>query len=478
MKRLIITTLLTILILVTNAYALTCDVTPASITIDLGSSKKVTISCSDWGSVTSVTVEATQYNANCLSLDKSSDTITPSTTKDFTITATSMACNPYIDDRTIIWKFTPNTGSAPPSKSTVVSIQSGLTISTTFKQAPYSATPGGEVTIILEVSTTANEDINNIEIDTSGSDSALISAGFTDKSISKIAASQGEKTQQVSWVINAPSTTGTYTLRAVVTSQNADSDTAIATLTVSAAETTTTTPSEEGGAPGGAPGAAAPPAEEEKKTRVTVQRGKANITIPSIAAGKMANVTIQKTRDMAITFINIRVKNSVNDINIVIEKLPGKPATVIHNLTGKVYHYIKIDKTNIKDEDIDKATIRFRVEKNWIQQNRINESTIALYRYTNRWEKLPTRKVSEDATDVYFEAESSGLSIFAIAGEPIKEVTTVATTTPATTTVPITEAVTRPSYWIPLLILIVIVIAIFIYWKFYVSRQPSYWWRR
>ena len=411
MKRLIITILLAILILATNVYALTCDATPASMTVDLGSSKKVTISCSDWGSVTSVTVEATQYNANCLSLDKTSDTITPSTTKDFTITATSMACNPYIDDRTIIWKFTPNTGSAPPSKSTVVSIQSGLTISTTFKQAPYSATPGGEVTIILEVSTTANEDINNIEIDTSGSDSALISAGFTDKSISKIAASQGEKTQQVSWVINAPSTAGTYTLRAVVTSQNADSDTATATLTVSQAAP----PSEErvGGGGGGAVGGGAP---EE----ISIQRskGKVNITIPLILPGRRANVTIEKTEDMAITFLSIQVNNSVNNVRINIIKLPGKPAYVVHELKGKVYHYIEINKSDIRDEDINKTLIRFRVEKSWINANNINESTIALNRYTaDGWKRLPTIKISEDGENVYFEAEFSGLSLFAITGE-------------------------------------------------------------
>jgi len=464
-KILFVFAFMLILLMVGNAEAITCTATPSSTTIDLGSSKKVTISCTDWGSVTSVTVEPTQYNENCLSLDKSSDTITQGTTKDFTITATSMACNPSIDDRTIVWKFTPSTGSVP-SKSTVVSIQSGLTITASFKQAPYSASPGSQVTIILEVSTAANEDINSINIDMSGSDSAL---GLTDKQISKIAASQGEKTQQVSWTVTAPSQ-GTYTISAVVTSQNADSDTA-STYLISSAGGTSTTTTIGGGLGGGGGITTTIPKREEAKIRVNRTRGRANITIPSIAAGKMANVTIEKTEEMDITYISIHVKNSVNDIKILIKKLPGKPASVIHELTGKVYHYIQIDKENITDADINKTLIKFKVEKSWISSNRINVSTIALNRYTNKWEKLPTRKISEDATDVYFEAESPGLSVFAITGEEIKGVTTTITTT--TTTIPTYKKVSN-RIWIVVGALIVFAIIAFFLWRYLKPTQSKY----
>ena len=465
-KILFVFAFMLILLMVGNAEAITCTATPSSTTIDLGSSKKVTISCTDWGSVTSVTVEPTQYNENCLSLDKSSDTITQGTTKDFTITATSMACNPSIDDRTIVWKFTPSTGSVP-SKSTVVSIQSGLTITASFKQAPYSASPGSQVTIILEVSTAANEDINSINIDMSGSDSAL---GLTDKQISKIAASQGEKTQQVSWTVTAPSQ-GTYTISAVVTSQNADSDTA-STYLISSGGGTSTTTTIGGGLGGGGGITTTIPKREEAKIRVNRTRGRANITIPSIAAGKMANVTIEKTEEMDITYISIHVKNSVNDIKILIKKLPGKPTSVIHELTGKVYHYIQIDKENITDADINKTLIKFRVEKSWISSNRINVSTIALNRYTNKWEKLPTRKISEDATDVYFEAESPGLSVFAITGEEVKAVTTATTT--AATTIPAYKKISKITWmWVLVAVIIFVIIAL-ILWRYLRPSHPKY----
>ena len=400
MKKMFIVCMVLLLVLARSVKAITCDATPASTTIELGSSKKVTISCSDWGSVTSVVVEPTQYNPECLSLDKSSETITQGVTKDFTITATSMACNPFIDDRTIVWKFTPNTGTVP-SKSTVVTVESGLVISATFKQAPYSATQGSEVTIILEVSTTANEDINNININMSQSDSSL---GLTNKQINKIAASQGEKTQQVSWTITAP-TAGTYTIKAVVTSQNADSDTATTTLTVAA-------PSEEL-PPSGPAGGVAP----TRNASINTTKGVVNITIYSIRAGHMANVSIEKTEDMPFTLISIQVNNSANFVKLFIRKLDKKPAEIVHEIVGKVYHYIKIDKSNIQDKNVKKVKLRFRVEKSWINENNIDVDTIALYRYTNKWEKLNTVKISEDSENVYFEAESPGLSVFAIAGE-------------------------------------------------------------
>lgn len=62
--------------------------------------------------------------------------------------------------------------------------------------------------------------------------------------------------------------------------------------------------------------------------------------------------------------------------------------------------------------------IKFKVEKTWLANNNIASATIALQRYAdNKWNKLSTSKVSEDATYIYFEAESPGLSVFAITGE-------------------------------------------------------------
>lgn len=169
-----------------------------------------------------------------------------------------------------------------------------------------------------------------------------------------------------------------------------------------------------GGASGGAGGEAGGAAE----TKVTTEKGKATVTIPSIAAEKSATVNINKTEDIAITQIAINVKNSVNNIQITVTKLDNKPASITQEVSGKVYHYIQIDKVNVTDADVNKTTIKFKVEKSWISNNGIDESKVALHRYAgNAWNKLTTAKTGDDSEYVYYESVSPGLSVFAVSGE-------------------------------------------------------------
>ena len=164
----------------------------------------------------------------------------------------------------------------------------------------------------------------------------------------------------------------------------------------------------------------------EQAPTVTTSRGHARITITGIAAGKAATANIAKTQDMAVRTIEISVKNSVNNIVIDITKLAGKPASVTVEVTGNVYHYISIDKTNLADADIDSATVDFGVEKSWITANNIDRSTVALQRYqTTGWSKLPTTEIDEDTDTVYYSATSPGLSTFAITGQTPKTSTTI-----------------------------------------------------
>jgi PGF-pre-PGF domain-containing protein len=213
---------------------------------------------------------------------------------------------------------------------------------------------------------------------------------------------------------SSSATVGTQDATLTITTTQGNEIAKSVEVTVSAA------PTEDGGvSAGGGGGAAGAPS---KRTVVNVTRGKAVITVPSIAAGKMANVSIERAKELGVTEIIINVKNSVNNIKITITKKAKRPAEVKKEITGKVYQYLKIDKENIEDENISSVTIGFRVEKSWISANNIKVSTIALYRWSdNKWGKLETRKISEDGTDVYFQAESPGLSVFAIGGVKTEE---------------------------------------------------------
>jgi hypothetical protein len=72
-----------------------------------------------------------------------------------------------------------------------------------------------------------------------------------------------------------------------------------------------------------------------------------------------------------------------------------------------------------------------KVEKSWIQNNKIDKSSINLYRYNGgKWNPLPTSLLSEDNNYLYIKAETPGFSPFAIASNSITNVTA---TQPVTT---------------------------------------------
>jgi len=81
-----------------------------------------------------------------------------------------------------------------------------------------------------------------------------------------------------------------------------------------------------------------------------------------------------------------------------------------------VYSYLKIEK-NIENEDIEKATIKFKIEKAWLTANGFTKDEIVLKRYDNAWESLTTVLDKTDNQYVYYEAETPSFSYFAIIAE-------------------------------------------------------------
>jgi len=171
--------------------------------------------------------------------------------------------------------------------------------------------------------------------------------------------------------------------------------------------------------------------------------------------------------DIGLKQISINVRNQANKVKITVTKLEGIPASIVHEITGKVYKYIEIEATNLVDENISEIKIQFPVNKSWIIRNNINRATVALNRYKNNvWARLQTREISEDNDYVYYEAESPGLTTFAITGEEIITTTTIATTTVTTTTISIVKATTIPTisylYIITTVVIVIIIVALIV----------------
>jgi len=122
---------------------------------------------------------------------------------------------------------------------------------------------------------------------------------------------------------------------------------------------------------------------------------------------------------------------------------------------GRVFQYISL--VPARFATISHSTISFTVPQSWLDENHIDPKSIVLYHLTaNGWKALPTTVLSTKDGTVYFSAESTGFSLFAIAGTPAATpaVTTVVTsgsivqemeTTRATATkAPVTMQTTAP----------------------------------
>ncbi|MCK5063612.1 MAG: PGF-pre-PGF domain-containing protein, partial [Candidatus Aenigmarchaeota archaeon] len=121
--------------------------------------------------------------------------------------------------------------------------------------------------------------------------------------------------------------------------------------------------------------------------------------------------------DIGFTEILIEVNNPANNVKITVTKLESKPVSVIHSVSGNVYRYLEVAKQNIENENINRAEIKFKVEKSWLDNNNLDKNTVALERYDNGWQKLKTNMVSEDFQFVYYNAETEGFSYFAVSAE-------------------------------------------------------------
>ena len=278
-------------------------------------------------------------------------------------------------------------------------------------------------TVTVTVQNIGDMEATGISVDLSSSPSLTITGN--PQSITSIS---GGSSNSVSYSLSSTETTS-YTFTATVTSANAGSDVATcdtetvstlpngyvcsansncATSCCSSSLCADASACDSGDDTGGGGGGLMPTSSNKTFTKSWTKITPGNVTIIKL-----------NRKEIGIHEIQINVINQANNVKITVTKLDGMPASVTHEVTGRIYQYIEIDATNMDDEKIDNATIQFKVEKTWINQNQINKSTVALNRYTNRWTKLVTKMLREDNEYVYFESDTPGFSNYAITGDII-----------------------------------------------------------
>ena len=142
--------------------------------------------------------------------------------------------------------------------------------------------------------------------------------------------------------------------------------------------------------------------------------------IVSVPAGGTQTIGVEKTAITELTFFAIRAIEGT----VTVQELKARPVGLVKVAApGVVYKYLNISSENIAAEDVEKVLIEFQVERSWVASEDIDEGTITLCRYNaeaNEWTSLPTEKIGEDATYLYFSAESPGLSVFTVIGSRVK----------------------------------------------------------
>ncbi|MDQ1274799.1 MAG: hypothetical protein QG610_371 [Euryarchaeota archaeon] len=121
-----------------------------------------------------------------------------------------------------------------------------------------------------------------------------------------------------------------------------------------------------------------------------------------------------------VVYIGFDAKKTVGKTTTIAEMLKNKSTLVSDLPSDEVYKYFNLWVGNGgygNSDNIENPVICFKVEKTWIKDKDIDQSSITLNRYSDaKWNSLSTSLSGEDDTYLYFTAKAPGFSPFAITG--------------------------------------------------------------
>jgi len=208
---------------------------------------------------------------------------------------------------------------------------------------------------------------------------------------------------------------GTYPVSLTAINENGTSPAKTATITVTTEESS----SSGGGShhSGGGGGAGGSP---EPQTNVQVKElSKAQVT-----NGKPVKFDFTKNAT-CVVYVSFDAKKTAGKITTIAEQLKNKSTLVSVLDSGEVYKYFNLWVGNsgfATEKNIGNPVVCFKVEKSWLQDKKIDQSSITLNRYNDKkWSQLPVTLLKEDDQCLYFTAETLGFSFFAITGKEVEK---------------------------------------------------------
>jgi len=133
--------------------------------------------------------------------------------------------------------------------------------------------------------------------------------------------------------------------------------------------------------------------------------------ISHISAGE--TVTVSAGRDTVLE-LEVLASSATDNVSLYLWSAEAPESTP---QAGLIYSYFNLGSENLENQ-LDSLTIKFWVDRSWLEQNNVDLQTVKLMRYSDGdWQELSTQQSGESASSVYFSASSPGFSTFAIVAE-------------------------------------------------------------
>lgn len=194
------------------------------------------------------------------------------------------------------------------------------------------------------------------------------------------------------------------------------------TRTISVSKQTTTTSGESSGSGSGSGGSSSSSESSSSTMGSGVSKEPArNVEVKeldtrNIMSGYHVKYDFARNATCVI-YIEFDPQKTFKKTTATVEVLKEKSIFVQKQPPGRIYKQLNIwlgNKGAGREDSLENAYTGFKVDKEWIKNNSVDESNITLLWYNSIWEPLSTEKTGEDNDYVYFRAETSAYSCFAI----------------------------------------------------------------
>ena len=150
-----------------------------------------------------------------------------------------------------------------------------------------------------------------------------------------------------------------------------------------------------------------------------------------ISEGVEIDVEPENGQETSIQAVSFTASTNLNQVKLSVSSYNGKPEEVeeipdVAPETHSVYKYLDIkltsNNTYVGETGIETMTFTFTIQKTWISENNIDKTTVEMLRFHDgAWQHLNTTLQGENDTSIVYEAETPGLSTFAVVGNRVVE---------------------------------------------------------